>query len=188
MSKSIKNLVQYKRLEELVELEGNPRTITKDKMNKLVQSIKDNPDYFEARPIICSDRTGKLVILAGNQRHRAAKIAGIEEVPTIVLSGLSEEKEKEIIIRDNVELGDWDMDILANEWDIDLLNDWGVGTPAAASGLVEKLKNSEYVAKEDYFIKRPFIVVFYDDMTEQKLAEKLGLEKLEDDTYDAAYL
>lgn len=47
-------------------------------------------------------------------------------MPVIILHGLSEEKEREIIIRDNVELGDWDMDILANEWDADLLKDWGV--------------------------------------------------------------
>lgn len=126
MAKSIKNFVEYKRLEELTELEGNPRIITKEKMTKLVESIKNNQDYFEARPIICSDRTGKLVILAGNQRYKAAKIAGIEEVPVVILHGLTEEKEREIIIRDNVELGDWDMDALANEWDTDLLKDWGI--------------------------------------------------------------
>lgn len=122
--KEIKNLVQYKSIDDIYELEGNPRTITKEKMEMLVQSIKDNPDYFEARPIICSDRTGKLVILAGNQRARAAVLAGLKEVPVVVLHGLSEEREKEIIIRDNVELGDWDMDILANEWDVDDLQDW----------------------------------------------------------------
>lgn len=124
--KKINNEVKYRYLTELTELEGNPRTITREKMQKLVDSIKANPDYFEARPIICSDRTGKLVILAGNQRYKAAKIAGIEEVPVIILHGLSEEKEREIIIRDNVELGDWDMDILANEWNVEDLKDWGV--------------------------------------------------------------
>lgn len=126
MSKEINNKVQYRSLSELAELEGNPRTITRDKMNKLVESIKNNQDYFEARPIICSDRTGELVILAGNQRYKAAKIAGLTEVPVVVLHGLTEEREKELIIRDNVELGDWDMDILANEWDIELLKACGV--------------------------------------------------------------
>lgn len=126
MSKEINNKVEYRSLSELKELEGNPRTITRDKMNKLVDSIKANQDYFEARPIICSDRTGELVILAGNQRFKAAKIAGLTEVPVVVLHGLDEEREKELIIRDNVELGDWDMDILANEWDIELLKMCGV--------------------------------------------------------------
>lgn len=126
MTKQINNQVKYLSLSDLNELEGNPRTITKDKMNKLVESIKANQDYFEARPIICSDRTGELVILAGNQRFKAAKIAGLDEVPVVILHGLDEEREREIIIRDNVELGDWDWDILANEWEVEDLKDWGV--------------------------------------------------------------
>ena len=108
--------VVYRKLAELKELPGNPRIIKKDQFEKLKQSIKDNADYFEARPIILSDRTGDLVILAGNQRYKAAKAIGMTEVPTILLPNLTEEREKEIIIRDNVENGDWDWDALANEW------------------------------------------------------------------------
>lgn len=124
--KKVQNIVEYKSLDELYHLDHNPRTITKERMDILVQSIKDNPDFFECRPIICSDRTGKLVIIAGNQRLRAAGIAGLSEVPVVVIHGLTEEKEREITIRDNVELGEWDMDMLANEWDIDELQGWGV--------------------------------------------------------------
>ena len=124
-----KNMVEYKLLKELHELEGNPRTIKKDQFERLKTSIKDNPDYFEARPIILSDRTGKLVILAGNQRYKAAKALGMAEVPTIVLHGLTEERERELIIRDNVENGDWDIDILANEWNPEDLVAWGVEMP-----------------------------------------------------------
>ena len=122
----IKNQVQYRPLKDLHELEGNPRQIKKDQFEKLKTSIKDNPDYFEARPLILSDRTGELVILAGNQRYKAAKAIGLTEVPTVLLSGLSEEREREIVIRDNVENGEWDMDILANEWNADVLESWGV--------------------------------------------------------------
>ena len=64
--------------------------------------------------------------MAGNQRYKAAKAIGMTEVPTILLEGLTEQREKEIIIRDNVENGDWDMDILANEWEADALKSWGV--------------------------------------------------------------
>ena len=124
--KEIQNKVEYKSLDEIYHLDHNPRIISKENMDKLVQSIKDNPDYFEARPIICSDRTGKNVIIAGNQRLRAAGLAGIEQVPVVVLHGLSEEREREITIRDNVELGEWDMDLLANEWNEQDLVDWGV--------------------------------------------------------------
>lgn len=121
--------VEYRAIAELKELPGNPRTIKKDQFEKLKQSLKDNADYFEARPIILSDRTGELVILAGNQRYKAAKAIGLKEVPTILLPNLTEEREKEIIIRDNVENGDWDWDALANSWDAQDLLDWGVELP-----------------------------------------------------------
>lgn len=118
--------VIYRKLSELKKLPNNPRTIKKDDMERLKKSIKDNPDYFEARPIILSNRTGDLVILAGNQRYEAAKALGMDKVPTFLLDGLTEAREREIIIRDNVSNGEWDMDALANEWDIDLLQEWGV--------------------------------------------------------------
>ena len=118
--------ITYRKLSDLKKLPNNPRTITKKDFERLKQSVKNNPDYFEARPIILSDRTGELVIIAGNQRFEAAKALGMEKVPTFLLSGLSEAKEREIIIRDNVANSDWDMDILANEWNIEELQDWGV--------------------------------------------------------------
>lgn len=118
--------VVYRKLAELKKLPNNPRTIKKQDMERLKQSLKDNPDYFEARPLILSNRTGELVILAGNQRYEAARALGMDEVPTFLLEGLTEEREREIIIRDNVSNGDWDMDALANDWDIDLLQEWGV--------------------------------------------------------------
>lgn len=116
----------YRKLTELKKLPNNPRTIKKADMDRLKQSIKDNPDYFEARPIILSNRTGDLVILAGNQRYEAAKSLGMDEVPTFLLEGLTEAREREIIIRDNVSNGEWDMDALANDWDTQELTDWGV--------------------------------------------------------------
>lgn len=118
--------VVYRKLSELKKLPNNPRTIKKDDMERLKKSIKDNPDYFEARPIILSNRTGDLVILAGNQRYEAAKALGMDKVPTFLLEGLTEAREREIIIRDNVSNGDWDMDALANEWDTQELTDWGL--------------------------------------------------------------
>lgn len=121
--------VIYRPIADLKELPGNPRTIKKDQFEKLKTSIKDNADYFEARPLILSNRTGELVILAGNQRYKASKALGLKEVPTVLLEGLSEEREKEIIIRDNVENGEWNIDMLANEWNPDDLISWGVELP-----------------------------------------------------------
>ena len=124
-----KATVEYRAIKELKELPGNPRTISKKQFETLKKSLQDNQDYFEARPIILSNRTGENIILAGNQRYKAAKALGMTEVPTILLEGLTEERENEIVIRDNVENGDWDMDALANEWDAGQLQDWGVELP-----------------------------------------------------------
>lgn len=121
--------IVYRPIAEIHELENNPRIIKKDQFEKLKTSIKDNPDYFEARPCILSNRTGVLVVIAGNQRLRASRELGLTEIPTVLLEGLDEDREAEIIARDNVENGEWDYDILANEWEIEKLNDWGVETP-----------------------------------------------------------
>lgn len=121
--------VIYRPIADLKELPGNPRTIKKDQFEKLKASIRDNADYFEARPLILSNRTGELVILAGNQRYKASKALGLKEVPTVLLEGLSEEREREIIIRDNVENGEWNIDMLANQWNPDDLISWGVELP-----------------------------------------------------------
>lgn len=122
----IKNKVEYIDIKKLNLLENNPRQINKENFEKLKKSIKDNPEYFEARPLIISDRTGENVILAGNQRYKASQELGLKEVPCVILHNLTEEKEKEIIIRDNVELGDWDYDLLANNFDIEDLEEWGI--------------------------------------------------------------
>lgn len=122
----VKNKVQYYEIGELKLLENNPRTITSKQLETLKKSIKENPDYFEARPLILSNRTGKLVILAGNQRFRAAQALGMKQVPAVLLEGLTKEREDEIVIRDNVSNGAWDFDILANNWDEKKLGEWGV--------------------------------------------------------------
>ncbi len=133
--------MEYRELADLKKLENNPRKITDKDFQILIKSIKDNPDYFEARPLLLSDRTGELVIIAGNQRYDAAKALGLEKVPTYLLKGLTEEREREIIIRDNVNNGEWDLDKLAEEWsDVDL-SSWGLD-------LEEPLEDEEEI-KED---------------------------------------
>jgi ParB-like chromosome segregation protein Spo0J len=118
--------MEYRKLSELHKLENNPRTIKDIDMAKLMQSIRKFPKYFEKRPLILSNRTGKLVVICGNQRYEASKALGLTEVPTDLLEGLTEEEEREIIIRDNVPNGEWDWDLLANDWDSVLLDQWGV--------------------------------------------------------------
>ena len=126
--KKPKQQVEYRALSEIKPLDNNPRYIKTDDFERLCASVQNNADYFECRPIILSDRTGELVIIAGNQRYKAAQKVGLKEVPTILLHGLTEAKEKEIVIRDNVQNGKWDYDILASgAWgEVEELADWGV--------------------------------------------------------------
>lgn len=103
----------------------NPRVIKDSKFEKLVKSIQDFPQMLEIRPIVVNE---DMVILGGNMRYEAAKKAGLKEVP-IIIANLTKEQQDEFIIKDNVGFGDWDWDILANEWDEELLCDWGLDLP-----------------------------------------------------------
>lgn len=116
-------------ISDLKKLSNNPRIIKDKQFTTLVKSIEKNVEYFKARPLILSDRTGEFIIIAGNQRYEAAKLLNMKQVPTYLLSGLSEEQEKEITIRDNISNGEWDWSELANEWDTKELEEWGLDVP-----------------------------------------------------------
>ena len=105
---------------------NNPRQIKDDKFKKLVQSIKDFPEMLSLRPIVVND---EMVVLGGNMRLKACKEAGLKEVPIIKASELNEDQQREFIIKDNVGFGEWDWDILANEWDAVELEAWGLDLP-----------------------------------------------------------
>ncbi len=120
--------IVYRTIESLQKLKKNPRTISGNQLQSLMSSIKRNPNYFHAHPLILSDRTGTVTIIAGNQRYEAATRLGYESVPTVLLKNLSEEEEREITIRDNVSSGEWDYDTLEKDWEItnDEREDWGM--------------------------------------------------------------
>lgn len=100
---------------------NNPRIIKDDKFKKLVESVKNFPEMLELRPIVVNK---DMIILGGNMRFKACKEAWIKEIPVIVADNLTEEQEREFLIKDNVSGGEWDWDILANEWDKDELEEW----------------------------------------------------------------
>lgn len=102
---------------------NNPRVLKDDKFAKLTKSIKDFPQMLDIRPIVVND---DMIVLGGNMRLKACKEAGLKEVPVIKVGDLTEEQQREFIIKDNVGFGEWDWDLLANEWDTDLLDDWGL--------------------------------------------------------------
>ena len=140
--------MKYRKLKDLIKLEGNPRTIRDKQFENLCQSIKDNPGYFEARPLILSNRTGELIIIAGNQRYEAAKAVGLKEAPTFLMEGITEDKEKEITIRDNVHQGEWDMDLLSS-WDSMPLTAWGLDIQQDKTDTKDNLIK-EIISEEEY--------------------------------------
>ena len=103
--------------------ENNPRTITAQQMKRLVKSIQDFPEMTQLRPIVIDENN---IILGGNMRYRAMQQLGYAEAEVVKVSGLTDEQKREFIIKDNVPFGDWDWDELANNWNAEKLNDWGL--------------------------------------------------------------
>lgn len=102
---------------------NNPRIIKDDKFEKLVASIKEFPKMLEIRPIVVND---DMIVLGGNMRLKACVAAGLKEVFIIKASDLTEQEQKQFIIKDNVSGGEWDWNMLANEWDSEELDEWGL--------------------------------------------------------------
>ena len=101
----------------------NPRVIKDNKFQKLVKSITELPQMLELRPIVVNR---DMIVLGGNMRLKACEAAGLTEVPVIFAENLTPEQEREFIIKDNSSFGEWDWDLLANEWDVDQLQEWGM--------------------------------------------------------------
>ena len=121
----------------------NPRVIKDDKFKKLVKSITDFPDMLNKRPLICfTDIDGKFVVLGGNMRLKACSQIGLKEIPIILADEWTEEQKHEFLIKDNVGFGEWDWDDLANEWDAEKLEEWGLDIPV-------DFKAEELEAEED---------------------------------------
>lgn len=127
------------RIQEVKTNPNNPRIIKDDKFKKLVRSIKEFPEMLKLRPIVVDENN---IVLGGNMRLRACKEAGLKEVHIIKADQLTEKQQREFIIKDNVGFGEWDWDDLANEWDVDELEDWGLDLPV-------DLKVEELEAEED---------------------------------------
>lgn len=106
--------------------ESNPRLIRDEKFKLLVQSLKDFPEMADVRPIVVNKDH---VILGGNMRYKAMLEAGWKEAPVTIVDW-PEEKQREFIIKDNVSGGEWDWEMLANEWDSQQLLDWGMDLPS----------------------------------------------------------
>jgi DNA modification methylase len=126
----------------------NPRVIKDDKFKKLVKSVREFPQMLEKRPLVCfTDVDGKYVVLGGNMRLKASQEVGLKEIPIVLADDWTQEQRDEFLIKDNVGFGEWDWDQLANEWDAEKLDEWGLDVPNFDGNVLE--------AEEDDFDTTP---------------------------------
>jgi ParB-like chromosome segregation protein Spo0J len=152
----------------------NPRLIKDDKFFKLVKSIQEFPQMLDIRPIVVND---DMIVLGGNMRLKACKEAGIKEVSIIMASDLTEQQQREFIIKDNVGFGEWDWEDLANNWDVNELSNWGLDVPT--------FMDADETIEIDEQPKKPSIKVSFDSINEVQAAEN-DIKELIDRKYPNA--
>jgi ParB-like chromosome segregation protein Spo0J len=138
------------KISEVKSNPNNPRIIKDDKFIKLVNSIKEFPKMLEIRPIVVNN---DMVVLGGNMRLKACKEAGLKEVFIIKASELTEEQQREFIIKDNVSGGEWDWDMLANEWEVEQLEEWGLDVPNFDTEINEIEEIEDFTESINFTIK-----------------------------------
>jgi hypothetical protein len=134
--------IKFVKAAEIKPNPDNPRVIKDDKFKMLVDSIKNFPQMLHVRPLILN---AEGVVLGGNMRLRACIDAKLKEIPVVYAHDFTEEQQREFIIKDNVGYGEWDYDMLANEWDCDLLQRWGLDIPSAESDSIEPIQEESHV-------------------------------------------
>jgi ParB-like chromosome segregation protein Spo0J len=160
--------MKYIKINEIKLNPNNPRIIKDDKFTKLVQSIKDFPEMLDIRPIVVNQ---DMIILGGNMRYKACKEAGLKEIPVIV-TDLTEEQQKEFLIKDNVSGGEWDWDLL-NEWDTEQLEDWGLDIVIFDTDVNDIEEIEEFNESVNFTIKCESIEQFEELQTKLNCQSKL---------------
>ena len=155
---------------------NNPRVIRDEKFKKLVKSIKEFPEMLEARPVVVNP---DMVVLGGNMRLKALREAGVEEAPVYIASW-DEVKQRQFIIKDNVGFGEWDWDALANEWNEEELEEWGLDIPG-----FEEEPDFEDLIGEDKDKAATMKITF--ESPEQLQKAEIDIQELIDRKFPGAY-
>ena len=149
------------KISKVIPNENNPRFIKDSKFKKLVKSIKDFPEMLKLRPIVVNK---DMVVLGGNMRLKACKEAGLKEVYILKADELTEQQQREFIVKDNVGFGEWDWDILANEWDNQQLKEWGMDVwqpeEEVDYSALEDLDLDETIEDKEAGVKRAIMIEF----------------------------
>jgi len=155
----------------------NPRLVKDDKFDKLVNSIKTFPEMLKIRPIVVNK---DFIVLGGNMRLKACRAAGLKEIPIIQASELTEEQQREFIIKDNVGFGEWDWELINSEWDVDKIESWGLDLPELEEQ-IDNLEDGEEIEFEQSLQLEPpseYILIMAKPNSEEweELKEKLKLK------------
>lgn len=118
--------IQVVPIEQVKLNEANPRLIKDNRFEQLVQSLIDFPDMLHVRPLVVDENN---VVLGGNMRLHAALRLGYHEIPILQVLGWTEHQKREFLIKDNASFGEWNFEILANEWSMEPLGAWGIDLP-----------------------------------------------------------
>lgn len=119
-------------------LPANPRIIKDDKFEKLVNSIKENPEMLNLRELLVTPYNDKYIIIGGNMRYKAMKHIGYKEAPCKIITDVTVEQLKAYIIKDNNGFGEWDFDMLHTDCDEKILQDWGIDIESFEFSTLEK--------------------------------------------------
>jgi ParB-like chromosome segregation protein Spo0J len=165
------------KISEVKSNPNNPRIIKDDKFQKLVKSIKEFPEMLNIRPIVVN---ADMVVLGGNMRLKACKEAGLKEVAIIKAEDLTEDQQKQFIIKDNVGFGEWDWEDLANNWDAEQLTDWGLDIP----NFMELPSEDELTADEKK--NPPTMKITFESVEDLQQAE-IDITELIDRKYKKAF-
>jgi ParB-like chromosome segregation protein Spo0J len=165
------------KISEVKSNPNNPRIIKDDKFQKLVKSIKEFPEMLNIRPIVVN---ADMVVLGGNMRLKACKEAGLKEVAIIKAEDLTEDQQKQFIIKDNVGFGEWDWEDLANNWDAEQLTDWGLDIP----NFMELPSEDELTADEKK--NPPTMKITFESVQDLQQAE-IDITELIDRKYKKAF-
>jgi len=152
------------KISEVKSNPNNPRIIKDDKFQKLVKSIKEFPEMLNIRPIVVN---ADMVVLGGNMRLKACKEAGLKEVAIIKAEDLTEDQQKQFIIKDNVGFGEWDWEDLANNWDAEQLTDWGLDIPDLQK--IDKMEEDDILHLEkslQIIPKKEYVLIMADEDSE----------------------
>ena len=164
-------------IKKVIPNPSNPRIIKDDKFKKLVKSIQEFPQMLELRPIVVDSN---MVVLGGNMRLKASIAAGLKEVDVLIADQLTDEQKSEFIIKDNVGFGEWDWDLLANEWDVNDLNDWGLDLPT----LMDEPSYEDLIGEDK---AKPATMKITFDSPEQLQKAEIDIQELLDRKYQGAY-